>query len=380
MAAVLQESGSSALGFSSAWVEPSRELSNTEWASQKFFILSSWLKTPADYLVLVGVRCSMVDPSSPCYKRVVRTSCIAAILLFIPALIGGCGGVMCQMIGLWLQEGNFNRLGVGLEDKARPTILSLNICTFPGNWNECFGGIPESGYARMGRIVSFIEQQNPDIICLQEVFDPYFADQLGARLRERGWGLILFNVGAATFGLPSGLFVASRVAIEKAQYIDFGTGRGLARGALKLKARDFDLFVSHFSPSKSDAAPTEEEKERRLLEAQTVQKHVETKRPTLLVGDLNAQKSELQIPGMRDLYEGEDPSCTEFFTERYIARLNGRRVPQPAAGVLIDRALAACLGGKAQLVHTFKLEEEAPLTDHHALVVREIQPEISLLT
>ena len=45
-------------------------------------------------------------------------------------------------------------------------IISFNICAIPW-WGNIFG----DPINRIDKIIEFLEKKNPDIICLQEVFD-----------------------------------------------------------------------------------------------------------------------------------------------------------------------------------------------------------------
>lgn len=63
------------------------------------------------------------------------------------------------------------------------------------------------------------ELPSPSIVCLQEVFTN--ASQLARRFRAEGYTSIVYDVDASSFGLSSGLFIASRHPIRCVSYLRY---------------------------------------------------------------------------------------------------------------------------------------------------------------
>jgi endonuclease/exonuclease/phosphatase family metal-dependent hydrolase len=124
-------------------------------------------------------------------------------------------GVPIRAIGSGLQERGFcYRQGdVGLEKEVAGPICAMtwNICGLGGG-QELYAGGVLPWPLRFEGIVSQIEHENPDLLCLQEVGDFALAEALFQRLRGR-YAHLYLHVGAYV-GAPSGLFLASKYPSE----------------------------------------------------------------------------------------------------------------------------------------------------------------------
>lgn len=345
------------------------------------FRLSHYLSAPQNLLVFEGLWWSKLSWKSQPLALVCGTMRLVAVavFLFIPALVCLLLNSLIQTEGLRLQKGRgfslSGSLSAPLPEKLR--ILSLNICAFPGNWNAFFGGIEASGYERLERFVQLFHKQNADIICLQEVFEPAFALKLRDRLRAEGWEIAIYNAGLdARSPLTSGLFVASRVPVREVLYTPFEPwfGGKLPRGVLLLGIGGLDLLVTHLTPSNDDLNPKLNEIAKRRAEAATIAEQLR-ERPTVLVGDLNAQKAELSSIGSLNDASPKGVTCTEQFTLDFAARLNGSQPAKSVPSTTLDRVFAQGLTIQPAIIPSFKSKRDSnPLSDHHALFVELTMP------
>lgn len=352
-----------------------------EASSEAYFVLSSWLRAPESWLVYEGIHFFKIE------KDLTSLSYLASgiywlgisLLLLLPTALGSgldwALGIRNQAI--LEQEGRgFNMSGSALKlAPENPRVLSLNFCSFPGNWNEFFGGIGRAGDVRIDEFIELLKREDPDVVCLQEIFDLGFAIRLKERLAQEGWGLSLFNAGAnATLSMSSGLFIASRVEISKARYIPLQPwfdGR-LPRGAFQVQIGEMDIFNTHLTPSCEDSNPQESEIASRSRQVEKIANYMQPGRPVVLVGDFNAQPRELdQVGSAIDAYPNSPATCTEFYTVQRDAHLNGKTAdPTLLASTILDRLFADGLDVQPSVVLSFDLENlsKEPLSDHHALI------------
>jgi len=357
------------------------EKKRSEW-ELFLFQVGRYLKAPAHFLVYEGVRWSKLSLQNAPFATCCATIRLIAlsILACIPALVGSFFAFWVQREALRLQEGlGFSHMGsldADLPEQLR--VLSLNICTFPGNWNAFFGGIETSGRDRIERLIELFEKKKADVICLQEVFDPAFALELRDRLRAAGWGIACYNPGLEAYmPLSSGLFVASRLPISEARYIPFEPWGYLPRGAMQLKVGSLDLIVTHLTPSRDDLSPAKAEIMKRQAEIAIIAQHLR-KGPTLLLGDINAQKNEVQSIGSLKDVSPKGMTCTEQFNLDVGARLNGLSRAKEVSSTAIDRVFANRLDIETAIVPSYNsVRDSNPLSDHHALIVQLTTPQSS---
>lgn len=351
----------------------------------RYLLVSHYLTAPQNHMAYEGIRWSKIswEASSPWTWICAQIRFVSAIvLLSVPMLVGSFSNLFVQSRAVNLQgERGFSCSGSSphpIPDRFR--VLSLNICTFPGGWHEFFGGIPESGHDRMDRFVELFKREQADIICLQEVFAPAFALEMKNRLQKEGWSVVFYNAGLeARLPMTSGLFVASRLPITEARYIPFESSSGgwLPRGALQLAVGNVDLLVTHLSSSDNDLDAQPDEINKRKIEIQTIAQHLRD-RPTLLVGDLNAQPTEFSTIGsLVDAYPNSEPTCTEQFTLDAIARLNNAGKVPLVPLTTLDRVFSHGIDTQTRVSPSFgSTQDPLPLSDHHALVIELTTPRV----
>jgi endonuclease/exonuclease/phosphatase family metal-dependent hydrolase len=96
-------------------------------------------------------------------------------------------------------------------------IISFNICAIPW-WGNIFG----DPLNRIDKIIEFLEKKNPDIICLQEVFDKNIFFIIKTRLFKYNF----YKPTTKTNILDSGLLILSKTKITKNHFGKFTNSCG----------------------------------------------------------------------------------------------------------------------------------------------------------
>ncbi len=279
------------------------------------------------------------------------------------------------------------------KEKRPLTIFSLNTCFVPGGFSLLYGGVVRWS-ERIEAIVEKIQEKDPDILCLQEVNDLDAAYRLFEALQDR-YAHFYFHIGPKVLAQNSGLFVASKFAVEDPSFTAFDEGIGLQKmvnkGFFDCKIisqgkKVAHLFTTHLSPSEDDLMPTREEKEMRKKElAQIFAKMHTVDGPILFAGDFNmargyGESSALQ--GFNDfLPQGEKSSATDSLKEILYAHsekeIESAKKNNPEVSIdyiLFKSNNSSCKRGSTSLVKFYDLDDPNPtkkaLSDHHALFAR----------
>lgn len=153
-------------------------------------------------------------------------------------------------------------------------ILTMNVCFVAGGFAELFAGGIGNWQTRIDPLVENILNQDPDVICLQEVNDVNAGYALHEKLKNN-YAHFYHNVGATVLSQNSGHFVASKYAINDPMFIPFNTGEGLQamvnKGLFNFTiSRDSEVLANitavHLSPSEEDLNATSEEGAARSIE------------------------------------------------------------------------------------------------------------------
>ncbi len=177
------------------------------------------------------------------------------------------------------------------------SILTYNVCALPGKLPRCFGDMPPAS-ERMEGIKEFILEQDADLVCLQEAWDP---DLRGYLLRElKGeYPYIHTKIGYSWWGLDSGLFVASKHPILDSEHIPYsvkGQDWVIHRGVFTFKIGPHKIGVTHMQSGLN-------KKEIRRQQVAQIPSDC-----AILIGDLNTRQPEEFI---------------EFFSENYYENFAG---------------------------------------------------------
>ncbi len=126
------------------------------------------------------------------------------------------------------EEALFLSLQSGTPDKSAQTeeltVLTLNCCFMPGPFPFLYGGAPLPWPERVNGLATRIIESGVDVICLQEVHEEDTSYALYQALQNdysyfyTAMAPRTLGFSTATYGLPSGLFVASKYPIEKPRF------------------------------------------------------------------------------------------------------------------------------------------------------------------
>ncbi len=118
-------------------------------------------------------------------------------------------------------------------------VLTANIICFPGDLPYTYGGI-RPWEERIDELAQNLKSANAEILCLQEVWDPLAMRALIDHLKNE-YAYFLYDAGdpagacqMENLGYNSGLFIASKIPIETAEFRKFHRSipKGSNRGSL----------------------------------------------------------------------------------------------------------------------------------------------------
>lgn len=261
---------------------------------------------------------------------------------------------LLRFIAKQLQSKPFSTQHMQTESKVLPesgafTIFSWNICAPGGGYAISDGGVAP-WRDRLDAVVDKILEQKADINCLFEVFDIKAATYIAGRLREHGYTHIFYNMGPRVVGVSSGIFVASKYAVENAEFDAFpeesliGRTKYAAKGVFSFdivsNGRSLArLFATHLQHSELPEYPTPEEIAARAYQLQFISQKIEAVRDrcAILTGDLNFDPTIEQQEIWRQFHAGEilNPSPS-WAGDGYCADMVGK---QPSGELDLDHTV-----------------------------------------
>jgi endonuclease/exonuclease/phosphatase family metal-dependent hydrolase len=185
------------------------------------------------------------------------------------------------------------------QQKKELKVLFLNAClqggflsTVTGNVTSLYEKFDDKYSSRIDALTAFIEEQNPDIICLSEVHDLLTMKALKNKLKKEGYEFFIEDIPSHPIYVNSGLFVASKRKISNPDFIKFtfkersGVHKGALQGCI--------TFNTHLNEKIIKIATThlnygfkESNKRSRELQLNKILKTIDDKTPFLLGGDFN---------------------------------------------------------------------------------------------
>jgi hypothetical protein len=240
------------------------------------------------------------------------------------AIFAALPGLMLLGLAIRLQSQPFIYVheGKDMQDKKLPTdrsftLFSWNVCCVGGGKSISHGGVVPRDF-RIDAIIDKILEKDADVNCLYEVFDQRTGDVIRERLKDHGYRHFYYNIGPRTIGTSSGMFVASKYAIEKPKFTAFppealvGTasycGKGVFGFDLCSKGKSFArIHASHLNHSEVSGAPEQKEIEARVKEFAIMMKKVQKVQDiaAIITGDFNLGRRELESHAWyRDFDEG----------------------------------------------------------------------------
>lgn len=252
------------------------------------------------------------------------------------ALVTTVPGVIIRSLSSYLQSEPYIHLKGTEPAKVLPKLLQeSSISVYSANRaNQAAGYVfTDAGVTpwthRIDAHVAEIKDQNADVVCLSELFDPSASFYLYEELKKLGYTDFYFNMGYKAIAPGSGLFVASKYAIQNPEFTAFpeATLQGRTKWACKGFFR-FDIasqndviariYTTHLQHSEEPEFPnrnpkitdiTQEVIKKALTEdcqddviARAAQMHLIVQdmiknsssftKPVVLVGDLNLDPEE----------------------------------------------------------------------------------------
>ena len=265
------------------------------------------------------------------------------------------------------------------------SILSFNVCFTPDHMPIFFGGmLPWK--ARIDRISKFIDKQDADVICLQEMFDPEAHDALYSKLKTKYTyfythiGPWHFNGSLSSLGFKSGLFVASKRPIRNPIFTPFKKDNPhINRGVFSFDVARKDgtiigsVFTTHLEPF--DTGKKLREKELAQTIALMNDKKLNSL-PIILCGDLNLPPNEAK-KWINTYFEDnidinnlkvEQKNLTSFdFTTQRLGIKNIDQKPEYLDYMLLLKSHKKN-NMKTSVIKTFDIDHlDKALSDHYAL-------------
>ncbi len=225
----------------------------------------------------------------------------AGIYIGLGAAILSVGSLASRSLGYYFQKNGFTHIRGKAPEKrienGHAKILEWNIRGHGGGLHYAEGGVIH-WESRIDRIVDAILQEDPDVLVLQEIYDPHLIEALISRLEER-FAHFYTHLGASILGNESGVMVITKCPVHRYSHTDFTqTDEKVKRGfeALEIKADESSkkpcarILITQLSPGKNG-------QEIRMNQlAQTIDALAREKIaiPTLFVGSLNVDRDSLE--------------------------------------------------------------------------------------
>ncbi|MCH9614637.1 MAG: hypothetical protein SP1CHLAM54_14000 [Chlamydiia bacterium] len=246
----------------------------------------------------------------------------------------GLTSIVCKFVANQLDGTGYEEARGLAEPTSGPvrSILSYNVCMFPGGLPLLMGG-PEPAFDRFDELNSFIREQDPDLICLQEL-PAHTARPLVSLLQDH-YPHFYFNGSTSSALMDAGLFIASKKTPSgPVQFVEFTERKfGMHRGFFIIPFDDKVVVTTHM-----EAGETATEKAIRQAELSQINTHMNTHyqgRPLVLCGDLNILR---RVDGAHNEYRREMFSNlnlrpvetrTPTHNENHNAQRLGQRIPSP---------------------------------------------------
>ncbi len=369
------------------------------YSSARFLVSAHWQIT--DFWLETVSLCQ--DDQSSTAQKIFSTarSAIASIAL-LPLALGGLAlGQTCHFSAFLLTTTPYIHLKDQSEIKKltdkKLSVFQDNACLTAGGFARMFGGTVKPNEQRVREIAQQIKDQNPDLVCLQEVSDLKDAFTLYQELQGEFADFYL-NVGATPFILQnnSGLFVASKIAIKNPKFHSFSDINGaegmVNKGFLLFSTKIGHFITTHLSPSHDDLKPKAAEIHRRSQEQArillaTEKRSAEDGKPAFVLGDFNinwnnSKNSEYQnsqfFQRLQDQYNQnrKEVSDREATAEtEYLIRRNWHHENEAKPDRLIlDYFLSFVQPGRSVSITTRKIatfdvdNPQNTISDHAALI------------
>jgi endonuclease/exonuclease/phosphatase family metal-dependent hydrolase len=266
--------------------------------SARFLVTPLW-KFTETFLNTVSIYNN--NESSTTTKVVSSTKSAFSLIVLLPFAVAGLAlGQICHFSAYLLSTAPYIHLKSEAKEKSSDKNLSffqLNCCLTSGGFSRWFGGTALPNDQRVLKIAEMIKEKNPDLVCLQEVSDINDAFNLYKELSSE-YADFYLNMGPTPCIMQnnSGLFVASKVAIERPDLQSFsdihGTEGAVNKCFFLFSTEKANFIITHLSPSNDDLNPKNSEIQTRSKEQERIllaanQRSDENSKPTFISGDFN---------------------------------------------------------------------------------------------
>lgn len=223
--------------------------------------------------------------------------CFAGTYIFLSAAILSVGSKLFRSAGFYFQKDGFTHIRGSAPEvaiqEAQAKVMTWNIRGHGGGLHYKEGGVIH-WRSRIDRIIEEIVKEDPEVIVLQEIYDPALVESIVDRLKS-SYANFYTHMGASTWGKGSGCMVITKCAVKSFNHVDFTkTDHKTARGfeTLEIKASPEDsapcarIIGTQLSFGKDRGL------ERQMQIAQIVDTLAREKlaMPTLFVGSLNLDR------------------------------------------------------------------------------------------
>jgi hypothetical protein len=258
------------------------------------------------------------------------------------------------------------------------TMLSWNICYTQGGYEISDGGVISSS-KRIQKISDTILGLKPDVVCLYEVFDVNTALYLREKMNS-DYSHFYFSMGTRVVGPSSGIFVATKFAVDNPEFTPFpqealdgrakNCGKGIFAFDIDKRAR---IFATHLQHSEIPARPTSGEVKARLDEMNIMMKLVDKEGPKgrVVVGDLNLDDEEFNKADWSNRFDkGASLPEKTWGGDEYCAKLMNKEVSGPLNldyNMIVKGTAASIQTSLVPTGYNAKVISEDSLSDHKGL-------------
>ena len=302
--------------------------------------------------------------------------CVAFPSIFYGAVgLAVCSKVF-RAIGFALQKDGYTHVRSSVAEKLldfqhpKPKVMTWNVCGVGGGMSLDHGGVID-WRDRLGGIIAQIENEDPDILILQEVYDGALAENLIDRLQGK-YAHFFAHLGANVIGSVGGVMVLSKCSVYRFSNTsfknnDWSLNRGYA--TLELKATPnssiscLRIIGTHFIHNNQ---------QKRKEQFAQIDQSVTDQVPTIIVGDLNIERDQPEGDLLRNnlnhAYTELVPTCTNELVGQWDAKM--KSVP----GETIDYVSSFKKTSPVQFENCHRVEAfdgtfntKTARSDHHGL-------------
>lgn len=316
------------------------------WCKETALRTASYLTDPVCKSRELLMRCYVIHDIHPDAYRV--TNLFRQILLLQGMAMCALLAVSCTLPAMAIRYAVYRlqkepyvyRKG-NIEEKVLQdstfTLLSWNICYTQAGYEITDGGVLSSP-ARILALSEKILEQDADVVCLYEVFDINTALYLHEKMKKN-YAHFYFSMGPRAIGPSSGIFVATKFAVEDPQFLAFpkealdGRAKNCEKGIFSFDIKDCArIFATHLQHSEICAEPTPIEVRARQDEMEIMMQLIDKPGRTMgrvVVGDLNMEEDEFD-PSWKDRFvKGDTYTERTWGGDRFCADLMGKKVSGP---------------------------------------------------